>query len=49
MGKKEAGDLAGLVIEMLQHGSEDLCHTLAMMFTAIIRRQADPPDAWKKS
>lgn len=49
MGKKKAGDQAGLVIEVLQHGSEDLFHTIAVMFTGCVRGQAEVPAIWKQS
>ena len=48
MAKGKAGDSAGLVVEMLQSGSEALNGALAALFTDILLAECSP-SAWKHS
>ena len=45
----KAGDQAGLVVEMLQRGSDDLLGAIAMLFTELLSGRAQPPNIWKQS
>ena len=49
MRKNKSGDSAGLVVEMLQYGSQELCGILAKLFSKILRFELEPPEAWKES
>ena len=49
MKKSKAGDSAGLVAEMLQYGSQELCRILAKLFSKVLRFEVEPPEAWKES
>ena len=49
MRKKKAADQAGLVVEMLQYGSDNLFRTISLLFTALLKGDGDPPDTWKES
>lgn len=49
MTKGKAGDQAGLVVEMVQKGSTNLLHALALLFAEILSGRAQPPSIWKQS
>jgi hypothetical protein len=49
MAKRKSPDKAGIVVEMLQHGSEDLRDIIAKMFSDIMTKEKLAPEDWKKS
>eukprot|EP00973_Karenia_brevis_P056956 7922668-Karenia_brevis.AAC.1 len=49
MGKGKAADVKGLVVEMLQAGSDVLLDCVAQLFTKIFQQQGSHPDAWDNS
>ena len=49
MGRKKAGDAAGIVVEMMQHGGGQLAEVMADLFTAVLQEKALPPDYWKQA
>lgn len=49
MARKKAGDQAGIIVEMLQHGSAHLRTVIAELFTDILKEGTATPASWKKS
>ena len=49
MAKHKAADHKGLVVEMLQEGSNKLLEIIADVFNDILGGTEAPPDEWKKS
>eukprot|EP00973_Karenia_brevis_P057040 7934815-Karenia_brevis.AAC.1 len=49
MAKKKCSDQAGIVVEMLQHASDDFLGFVAHLFSECLRCPDASPEAWKKS
>eukprot|EP00973_Karenia_brevis_P051122 7100371-Karenia_brevis.AAC.1 len=49
MARKRAAHQAGIVVEMLQSGSNALLEIIAAMFTHLLQGKGEAPESWKKS
>ena len=49
MARNKASDDAGLVIEMVQHGSDALLQTILDISNDIIKRVPQAPQVWRES